>query len=354
MHIRQKGQRWYIVTEGRDASGRRTQKWSRGFPHEEDARRELGTSDGSFGGWLEEWHARQEHQLRATTWAGYGRYIARVPSGLRALPLAEVDGTALESAYAELRAAGWSGTTCRQLHAILKRALADAVQKGRLESNPAEAAATPRRERPQMETWSPDQLRRFLEVVDDHEWKALWVLAVTTGLRRGELLGLQRGDVEGSVLRVRRAVTWDGQHVVVSRPKTATGERLVGLDPWTAEAVREHLHRAGETWLFSETDEPPNPHRLNREFDRLAKRAGLPHIRFHDLRHSHATLGLHAAGVPLAVMSQRLGHSDPGFTARVYQHADVEMQTVAAEAMAALLFTEEVETWSSSSASPLS
>jgi integrase len=372
-HIRQKGKRWYIVAEGRDDSGRRTQKWSPGFASEEEARRELPAFDAGsgplrFGPWLEQWHLRQQHQLRVTTWAGYRRYLDKVPLWLQAMPLEDVTGEALERAYAELREGGWSGTTCRQLHAILKRGLGDAVQKGRLTVNPAAAAASPRRERPQMQTWSPDQLRRFLRVAETHEWKALWVLAVTTGLRRGELLGLQRHDLEGDVLRVRRSVTWDGHDVVVSRPKTASGERLVGLDPWTAEALREHLVRLPghgncastlsgcqdmATWLFSATSEPPNPHRLNREFTKLARAAGLPAIRFHDLRHSHATMGLHAAGVPLAVMSQRLGHSDPGFTARVYQHADVDMQRVAAEAMAALLFepTREEVPWSSSSAS---
>ena len=166
-------------------------------------------------------------------------------------------------------------------------------------------------------------------------------------MRRGEVLGIRWNDVDLDARRlsVRRSVTCTGYQVHINPTKTRTSRRTVDLDPrtvnvlaeWRAAQDRELGERDPIGTVFTRpTGQPPHPHVLSQTFNRLQRTAGVPRIRLHDLRHTHATLLL-KAGVPLKVVSERLGHSTPAFTMAVYQHVLPGMQRDAADLFAQMI-----------------
>lgn len=173
--------------------------------------------------------------------------------------------------------------------------------------------------------WTSDQVRVFLEFVADHRLGPLFTLAAMTGMRRGELLGLDWDDIdfaEATVI-VRRSRVAVGYTVSTGTPKSGEG-RLIDLDGRTVTVLRAWRKRqreerlaAGSGWIGSVfTDEfghPLHPHAVFGYFERAVRDTGLPVLNFHGLRHSHATVLLRA-GVPVRVVAERLGHADPAMT----------------------------------------
>lgn len=203
-----------------------------------------------------------------------------------------------------------------------------------------------------MQALDEDQVRRLLQAAQGHRLAPLFYLAVTTGLRQGELLGLRWADLdwEARTLTIERQAQWlMGRGVVFMEPKTAAGRRPIKIG---AEAIRVlHQRRAqqlnermfaGDRWkdldliFTSRVGTPIQASNLLKDFQRLLAKAGLPAIRFHDLRHTAASLML-KQGVPAKVVQERLGHSNIQLTLNVYSHVLPGMQEQAADLMDALL-----------------
>jgi integrase len=216
-----------------------------------------------------------------------------------------------------LLASGRSAKTVANVHAVLHRALADAVRDGLVDRNVASLVSPPRAERPEMSTWKVGELKQFLRSVEDHRLYAAFVALATTGMRRGEVLGLQGADVDLArcELSVRRTVGVVDGRIEIGPPKSASSRRLVALDTTTTTVLADQSeHRAGPVWVFpGEGNGPLNPASFSNTFDRLVARAGVPRIRVHDLRHTYATIALRA-GVHPAIVSERLGHSSIAVT----------------------------------------
>jgi integrase len=202
-----------------------------------------------------------------------------------------------------------------------------------------------------MAVWDVTQVKTFLAAVVDDRLFALWLLLITTGLRRGEAAGLRWEDIDldAGRLAVRRALISVEYQVRVSEPKTARGRRTLALDHLTVRALRAHRARlseealaAGESgqrtgYVFVREDgHPYHPERISLMFARLTKAAGLPPIRLHDLRHTAATMAL-AAGVHPKVVQERLGHANINITLDTYSHVVEGMQEDAAAKVAGLL-----------------
>jgi integrase len=247
---------------------------------------------------------------------------------------------------------GLSPRTVAYIHTILHRALKDAAQDGLVPRNVAAVARPPKQRasgKPEMKTWNPEELRAFLDHIryDERPWLYPVVhLAATTGLRRGEILGLRWRDLDLDAGRasIRKTVVCVGHEVRLSEPKTNKGKRSVPLDPTTVEVLRGL--RAGQKkrsldrsdFLFSdESGNPLDPETVSLVFERRVKSSGLPRVRFHDLRHSFATLALQA-GVPLKVVSDILGHANISITGDTYSHVNPAMQEDATSRVAALVF----------------
>jgi integrase len=241
----------------------------------------------------------------------------------------------------------------RHIHATIHKAVADAVDAGVLTTNVAERAKPPRprvSSHTEMQFWEPDQLAKFLVHVQGHRYEVAWHLAAMTGMRRGEVLGLRWRDVvfDAGRLAVRHTLVSVNYEIKDSTPKTHQA-RTIDLDAGTVDLLRSHRERQqtelsawGRGYLDSdlvfrrENGSPIHPDEFSQAFENAVRASGLPRIRLHDLRHTHATIALRA-GVPVKVISERLGHEDPAFTMKQYAHVIPGMQAEAAALIAALV-----------------
>lgn len=298
------------------------------------------------GQYLESWLETCRHLLKARTWNRYMEYVR-----LHALPvigktpLSKLSAQHLQALYARKLAEGLSPTTVRHLHAALHRALDRAVRLGVVHRNVADMVDPPRMSHHEMATLTAEQARTFLDAAAGERLEALYVLARTTGMRQGEMLALKWHDVDldDSSLQVRANLQNLGGVYRIVEPKTQSSRRRIALPTMTVEALREHRVRqerersqASEGW---EDNDLVFPNTVGRPLDGmnlmkywflpLLRRAGLPRIRFHDLRHTAATLLL-AQGINVKVVSEMLGHADASITLRVYAHVMPHMQQQAA------------------------
>jgi integrase len=202
-----------------------------------------------------------------------------------------------------------------------------------------------------MRSWTADELRAFLAASAQHPLFPLYRLAASTGMRRGEILGLRWKDVdlERRRLTVRQQLSRQGEAVSFGQPKTKAGRRSIALDPATInvlralrEARKVIVGQFGAAYqphdlVFARADgSPHDPDSVSHTFDRLVRAAGLPAIRLHDLRHTHATLALQA-GVHPKVVQERLGHSSISVTLDLYSHAVPALEEDAAGRIAAMV-----------------
>jgi len=253
---------------------------------------------------------------------------------------------------------GLSAMTVHHVHSCLHKACKDAVRWGHLPKNPLDAADPPRKKGDgtrEMQTWTKEQLKAFLDAVKNERLYALWHLVAMTGIRRGEAIGLRWSDVdlENARLAVRRALIPTNRDVVVSEPKTAKGRRVVALDPATVEVLKGQAARQldeqqewDKAWVETglvftqENGKALDPETVSRYFRQAVKKSLLPQIRLHDLRHTHATLALQA-GIHPKVVSERLGHATVSITLDTYSHAIPALQEEAAALIAGLVFAGE-------------
>jgi integrase len=227
--------------------------------------------------------------------------------------------------------------------------LNDAIRWGKLARNPASAATVPKSPETRVTAWTAAELRRFLAVVEDDPFFALWRLAATTGMRRGELLGLTWRclDLDGARLEVVQQLH---ANLTVGPPKTKRSGRTIALDPETVEALRQHratqvLERDFAADVYQDRDlvfadalgGPIRPKTVTERFARYRRAAGVPTGTLHVLRHTAATLALTATPpVPLHIVAARLG-DDPRTMLHTYAHLLPQSDVAAAETVAAML-----------------
>jgi integrase len=378
-HIRKRGNSWAVVVDlGRGDDGKRRQKWNSGFRTKRDAERALNEILNRIGAggyvdpgrqtvaaYLREWLAAVESTVRPGTWVSYRTNIERhiIPSvGTR--ELRQLGPLQLNLLYADLLESGrcdgvggLSPRSVRYVHTILHRALRDAVRWGKLPRNPADLSDPPTSRPPEMRTWTREQLRSFLSTVKGDRLYAAWVLLATTGMRRGELLGLRWSDVDFDAGRaaIRQTLSSVGGKVTFSTPKTAKSRRNIALDVGTVNVLRQHRDSQDKErviWaeIYADMDlvfcredgSMLRPDSITRRFHELSKRAGVPAIRLHDVRHSYASLGL-AAGTHPKIMAERLGHATVGITLDTYSHVAPALARRAADDLAALILGDGQE-----------
>jgi integrase len=369
--VHRRGKNWaYVVDVGRDpATGRRRQQTKSGFRTKraaEDAMSELigSVNDGTYvapdpqtvGEWIERWLVTVAPKIRPSTLRDYRNGLGRVSERLGRVRLQALRPLDVEELYASLLAeghrygGGLSAKTVRNVHIALRRCLADAERFGLVQRNVAALVKPPTPQRPELSTWDAAEMRTFLAAVQEDRNGAAYRLIATTGMRRGEALGLRWTDVDLNVGRVmiNRALSVIDNEIVWSTPKTARSRRSVSLDPETIGTLKSHRARqleeriaAGDAWadgdlVFSNgLGGPVHPDRFTRAFGSAARRAGVKQIRLHDLRHTWATLALQA-GVHPKVVSERLGHATTGITLDIYSHVQPELDASAATTVAQL------------------
>lgn len=362
---------WTVIyDEPRGPDGKRRQRWKGGFKSKPEAqaylRKQLSKMDsGSYvtpsrmklATFLRDSWLPSLADIRPSTRDSYVRIVeAHIIPSLGGIELAKLGGERIGRLYRDLAAAGLSPKTVRNVHGVLRTALGAAVDWDYIERNPATRTKPPKLKSVKARSrdravWPPEELRAFLASVrDDPMWPA-WRLLATTGLRRGELLGLRWRDLDldATTATIRQTLVVVNYAIEVSEPKTEAGERTLRLDAETVGSLRTHRVRQaaerlamGRGWVdsglvFTRPDGSAiHPQRFSEWFKQAVRRAGLRPIRLHDVRHSYITAGLRA-GVPMKVMSERAGHSTLAITADLYSHVLVEMDASAAEKVAAVI-----------------
>lgn len=292
--------------------------------------------------------------VRPNTYLAYRNVVHRhiIPE-IGALRLQKLAPAHVQAMLARRREAGLSPRMVQMCYETLRTALNRAVKWGLLPRNPCDAVERPKGDRRAMRPLTDEQARRLLAVARQDRLHALFLLALTTGLRLGELLGLTWNDVDLRTgrLRVRHQLQYTGGKPTLVPPKSARGRRSVVLPPPAVEALRQHRRRqaeerlrAGEAWqdwglvFCTEIGTPLHPSNVrNRVFRRLLEEAGLPRVRFHDLRHTCATLALQA-GVHPKVVQEMLGHATIAVTLDTYSHVLPSLQEEAAARLHRILF----------------
>jgi integrase len=285
------------------------------------------------------WLEAARPSIRSTTLSTYRSLINRHVMRIGDQRLARLTPLTLQQLYADLEADGVSARTRQHVHSLLHRALGQAVKWGMLRDNPASLVDRPRASRHEIKPLSTQEVRGLLKAAEGDRLEALYTVAVTTGLRQGELFGLKWKDIDlkARTLKVRRAITDAGGKRGVSEPKTAKGRRSVTLPNLAVQALRSHRSRLlatphGERWIFTDVRGGTlrRSNFLRRCWKPLLDRAGLKGVRFHDLRHTAASMLL-AQGVHPKVVQERLGHSTVTITLDVYSHVTGTLQKEAAD-----------------------
>jgi integrase len=250
-----------------------------------------------------------------------------------------------------LIADGRGAVTVRRIIAVVQGALTAALRDDIIATNPARGVRLPNVDAHEFEPWTPQQVGAFLDHASQHRLGALFEVAVLTGLRRAELVGLRWVDVDLArrELSVRSTRVETSRGVVENAPKTSAGRRVVQLDDAAVGAlVAWQIAQSGEraqwdaAWLSSgyvftyENGEPLRPQYVTRLFDSLRAAADLPEMTLHGLRHMHASLLL-ASGADIALVSKRLGHSSISITSDIYTHLIGDAARRAAESASALV-----------------
>lgn len=321
-----------------------------------------GAGSERLGAYLDDWFAAISPRLQETTAASHHVGVERLKAGLGGLRLRDLSPLVIERFYGELsrtggrHSQGLAAKTIRNTHIVLRKALADAERLELLDRNPAARAKAPTGARRETTTWTSAELAAFLAGVVDDPHYALWVLLATTGLRRGEALGLRWSDLDldRRTLSVAQTITSIRHRIVVTSPKSDRSRRQMALDVDTVRVLGAHrtAQRAEADvmgWTVRSSGlvftqgpgEPLHPDAVTRRFKALMRASGLPLLRGpHDLRHTWASLAL-AAGVHPKIVSDRLGHSTIAITIDTYSHAIPSLDVDAAATVAGQLFAHE-------------
>lgn len=366
--IRKRGKdSWELTIDlGRDSNGKRQRKFVNVKGKKSDGQRRLrellaaydkglplDTNKETLGNYLVRWLNTRSNDLAPHTLRGYEGcirlYLVPHLGHIRVDQLQAIQVQEMEDALINQ---GLSGTTVVQAHRILRKALGDAVKWGLAWRNVTDTVTPPKKSRREMSVLNPQQLKKLLEAKDGSVIGSVISVAAHTGLRRAELIGLQWQDIdfERATLSVRRTLQLVPRRgYVVTDPKSARGKRVITLGPQLVATLRRHRAAQAEErlslgtawqdgdWVFTRPDgRPLDPTIVSRQFQKLIRELELPHVRFHDLRHTHATLLL-AQNIHPKIVQERLGHSTISITLDTYSHVLPGLQEKAASAFESIL-----------------
>ena len=300
-----------------------------------------------FGDWLTYWYENHSKpKIRPTTQETYeSRIRLHIIPEIGDIPLNKLTQNDLQQFYGRLKKSGrkrftdkygegLSDRMVRMCHATCRSALEKAVQDGLIRTNPAIGCKLPPKRAREMQVLDRDELQRFLIQAQAEGYYELFLLDLATGLRRGELMALQWDDLdfETGVLNVNKQVYQVNGELQFSEPKTKNSIRKIVLPPSVVEVLREYKKTVDSRWMFPspvKEDRPITPSVVRKRLQLILEHAGCKHVRFHDLRHTFATLALQN-GMDVKTLSAMLGHVSAATTLDIYTHITDDMQRTAA------------------------
>ncbi|NGM83376.1 site-specific integrase [Paenibacillus sp. 7124] len=359
---------FYTLTLGKDANGKRIQKKKRGFKNEREAKKALRDaqvqadkgsyyepSKMTYGEFLKEWFRGKSANYSDQTTKSTESYIRlHIMPQLGQYPLSKLNVLIIERFMNDLRAKGLAEGTIKRIYNVVTASLNSAERKDIIPRNVATRIDNkPKGGKKDMEVWTAEEVKLFLNTVRREEvrYYEAFHLALATGMRQGEILGLRWRDVdlERGIVSVRQTLSHDGKTL---RPgaKTTTSVRTISIDPDTVSMLdkwrrRQQLEKSYAGAMYEDNDlvvcttvgTPTTPRNLSRTWYSMLKKSELHPITFHDLRHTHASLLL-KNNVHPKIVSERLGHASIQITLDLYSHLFPNMQEEAAHALGEQLF----------------
>ena len=309
----------------------------------------------TVGQWMDVWFENYAKiKVRPSSHQTYRGYIENhIKPNIGSIPLNKLTSLELQKFYKKLlgngrverieskkQPKGLSAKTVRNINQIISSALNLAIEQKLILANPANACALPKLEHREMKTLPVEQLTSFLREAKESGVFEMYYIELATGLRRGELLGLKWSDIdlEHGNLRVQRQIVRIDGEIVEAPLKTKNAYRTLPLSTDAVDVLKEQKKKCGNSqYVFpSPTGGPISPDSVLHMLHRVLKRVGLPKVRFHDLRHTFATLALQN-GVDIKTVSGMLGHFSAGFTLDTYAHVTTSAQKEAANTMGGVL-----------------
>lgn len=303
----------------------------------------------TLGDFLMDWLGQHRSALREKTAHQYSSLILKhIQTYFGETKIKDLTPIGIDKYYLALQESSVGVRTIHIIHHILHASLDNAVRYGLLTSNPTQGAALPTYRFDEMQVLNKEQVGRFLKAARESSSFALYHLALVTGMRMGELLGLKWSDIdfESGLISVQRQRQYvPGEGITLVEPKTRYGRRTIKVGDMSLQILLAHRKVVNEKRIFAgnrwqEMDlvfpnsvgKPGDPSNIRLEFNQILEKAEIPRIRFHDLRHTAATIYLNHK-IPVIVVSHILGHSRPSVTLDLYGHVLSDMQAEAASVM---------------------
>lgn len=304
--------------------------------------------------WMNEWYENvAKIKVRASSHQTYRGYIDNhIAPNIGKLPLEKLTTMDLQKFYRKLmtkgrverieskdQPKGLSAKTVRNINQVISSAMDFAVAQRIISVNPCQAVALPKVEHKEMQTIPAEQLQAFLAEAKASGVYEMYYIELATGLRRGELLGLKWSDIDrkNGIIKIKRQIARVESKVIEAPLKTKNSYRTVTISPQAVEVLKQQRAKTKDEFVFpSPNGGPISPDSVNNMLKRVLERAGIPKVRFHDLRHTFATVALQN-GVDIKTVSGMLGHFSAGFTLDTYAHVTTAAQKEAAQTIGNVL-----------------
>jgi integrase len=359
--------KWYYVIElGKDSNGKRKQKKKRGFKTQKEAKVALNKglhelNSGTYiepstqktGEYLTEWLKDKKGAVVDSTYNTYYYNLTNhILPELENITLANLKPMHIQRLYSKLlHEKNLSHNTVRKVHMILVNALERAVKFEMVLKNAAKLVEPPKETKSKMDVWDVDEALLFLETAKNSHLFLVYMIGIHTGMRQGEILGLSWDAVnlDQGVISVKQTLS-NGGKTLKPTTKTLAGMRTIAIPYELIEELKRLKHEQNKKKLqvgadyfnfnlvnATELGTPINPSNLRRNFNIFIKKSGVKRIRFHDLRHTHATMLL-KGGINPKIVSERLGHADMRMTLDRYSHVLPNMQKATAQKFSEILY----------------
>ncbi|CAM3830071.1 site-specific integrase [Paenibacillus lactis] len=360
---------WYFVVEaGKDEKGKRKQIFKRGFKTEAEAKREMRRvaiqvdentyvkpTKRTIAEFFPEWLQSKSLKVRPHTLEVYTGHVNKhIVPRLGRFELVKITTAQIEKFYIDLgKEANLSPRTILDIHKIIKSAFEAAVKRKYVTHNPVKDAETPKVDKKEMAVWDIQEVNKFLKVARGHRLYPAFLLALTTGMRQSEILGVRWKDIdfENGTISIRQTLTHDGKKLL-PLTKTKTSTRTISLDSRVLDALQKHkrtikmemlqigpIYQNKDLVVCTAFGTQVLPRNVLRTFYNLIKKADVSKIRFHDLRHTVASLMLQG-GINPKVVKEILGHSDVRITLDIYSHVLPSIHKETAQKFGNMLFDQ--------------
>ena len=300
--------------------------------------KEAVSSDMEFGAWMDVWYQNyMKSTLKEHTQATYeARIYKQIIPKIGKIPLSKMTSGTLDKFYAHLKkngrltheeiyGDGIANSTIRSIHAHCRAALEKAKNEGLIRKNPGDHCTLPPKKNTEIEVLTPEEMQRLLIQAREDGFYEMFLLDISTGLRRGELLALQWDDIDFKKreLKVCKQVRYANKTLHITTPKTKAANRTLVLPEPLVEVLREYKQRVNSKWLFpspvKDEDVPRDPTACRKSLEKILERAQCKHVSFHALRHTFATQSLRY-GMDIKTLASVIGHESVETTLNVYSH----------------------------------